>query len=152
MKSKSLKSAILILSSMLLPIGVANAQSEEAGPAVTPASPSTPASASSDARLDAIEKELADLKQQNQELKSQVAEVQDSQSQASQDASSNLGKTKIFGFFDTSFARYSFSKKDSIYQAYIPNTSTFMISGLNLYLGNQLTESKPLTGRGDAHG
>jgi hypothetical protein len=93
-------------------------------------------------RLDAAEKEIAALKNQNTNLSMQVADLQDSQGQASTDAASDLGKTRVFGFFDMSFGKLFPAHKDNAAFTALPITdkTTFMLTSLNVYLGNQITE------------
>jgi hypothetical protein len=89
-------------------------------------------------RLEATEKELQALKEQNSDLSTTVKDLQDAQSQSPADIASNLGKTRIFGFFDTSFSKLSMS--GAMKPTGITEKSTFMLSGLYVYLGNQITE------------
>jgi hypothetical protein len=137
----------IALTVVLLSPGLALSQEEEpsapdadATPAAEAPQAATPAV--SDAvlsRLDAAEKEISALKQQNEDLSGQVSDLQDAQNQVQ--VPSDLGKTRVFGFFDMSYGKMFLSKKDSIYLTQIPVTdkSTFMSTSLNVYLGNQIT-------------
>jgi hypothetical protein len=89
-------------------------------------------------RLEATEKELQALKKQNSDLSTTVTEMQDAQNQGPADIPSDLGKTRVFGFFDTSFQKLWIS--GAMKPAGMTEKPTFMLSGLNVYLGNQITE------------
>lgn len=108
----------------------------------TPASEPTQAS-SSDARIEALEKRVTSLEKQNKDLGAQLAEQQDNQALASAEPPSDIGKTKVFGFFATSFAKIDYSKKDSALKLLIPlgDSSSFLLTSLNVYLANQITQN-----------
>jgi hypothetical protein len=71
-----------------------------------------------------------------------VAELQEGQAQISAEPPSDLGKTKVFGFFATSFAKIDYSRKDSALKLVIPlgGNSSFLLTSLNVYLANQITQ------------
>jgi hypothetical protein len=118
------------------------AQAEEQPALPATVSESTPTDAVF-SRLNGLEKELAEVKKQNHDLAGQVSDLQEAQGQAVQETPSDLGKTKVFGFFDMSFGKMFFPKSDSVYKEALPVTdkSTFALSALNVYLGNQITNN-----------
>ncbi|MCP4679960.1 MAG: hypothetical protein GY854_31605 [Deltaproteobacteria bacterium] len=90
-----------------------------------------------EAREKAREEEIEELKE---ELEMQ-AEL--SQFEGAGEGSEELDTEQriwIYGFFDLSFAK-TFYKEDAAYGMYTINDSSFMMTGLNVYIRGQLTQS-----------
>jgi len=87
-------------------------------------------------RLEATEREIQLLKKQNSDLSTQVADMHDA---APAEIPNDLGKTRVFGFYDMSFGK-QFTSSGGMSGNNIPDKMTFMLSGLNVYMGNQITE------------
>lgn len=136
-------SALLVMTSLLPALAAADEQpaAEASSPSPAPAAASATTSPS-ESRLEALEKKMADLQEQNKSLASQVADLQENQTQGSAEPPSDLGKTKVFGFFDTSFEKIHYTRSDSILKQSLPvmDASTFLLSAVNVYLGNQITQ------------
>jgi hypothetical protein len=90
-------------------------------------------------RLEATEREIQSLKKQNSDLSTQVTEMQAAENQTPAEVPNDLGKTRIFGFYDMSFGK-QFTSSDAMSSTNMPNKMTFMLTSLNVYLGNQITE------------
>jgi hypothetical protein len=90
-------------------------------------------------RLEATEKEIQALKEQNSDLSTQVTEMQAAENQTPAEVPNNLGKTRVFGFYDMSFGK-QFTSSGGMGGTNMADKMTFMLSGLNVYLGNQITE------------
>jgi hypothetical protein len=143
MTTRTTFASTVVFATLVAP-GLALAEGESGGAQVS-APVEAPAGAvalpSLGARLESLEKQLTDLKEENKSLATQVSELQESQSQASEPAS-ELGKTKIFGFTDMTFLKTYYSRSDSVYRAVLPmpTQSTFISTGMNVFFANQLTE------------
>jgi len=141
MRTTTLASTLLFAS--ILAPAVAHAQGESEGAQNSPTESAVVPiqKPSSEARLEALEKRVTGLQEENQGLATQLSDLQESQSQSSEPAS-EIGKTKIFGFFDMSYLKTYYSKGDTLYRAVLPmpTQSTFMLTGVNVFLANQITE------------
>jgi hypothetical protein len=143
MRTLASASTLFAIATLTSTLSVAQAENAPTAgePAAAPTTETVP-SPPADARLEAIEKKVTDLQEQNKNLAEQVAELQESQAQGSAEPPSDLGKTKVFGFFATSFAKVDWGKKDSALKLVIPigDNSTFLLTSLNVYLANQITQ------------
>jgi hypothetical protein len=90
-------------------------------------------------RLEATEREIQSLKKQNSDLSTQVTEMHEAENQTPAEVPNDLGKTRVFGFYDMSFGK-QFTSSGGMSGNNIPDKMTFMLSGLNVYMGNQITE------------
>ncbi len=100
-------------------------------------------------RLDELEKtnrelarENATFKREIEDLKAQDEEIIAEQEAAAYEDDDNAqdSSMEIHGFFDLTFYKAFFSE-ESIYGNYMPSTSTFVISNINLYFIGQMTET-----------
>lgn len=138
------RASILFVIATLTP-ALSTAEEESAARPDSPEAPPAPETArppSSDARLEALEKKVVSLEEQNKSLTTQMADLQEGQAQVSAEPPSDLGKTKLFGFFATSFAKINYSRKDSGLKLVIPlgDNGSFLLTSLNVYLANQITQ------------
>jgi len=142
MRSTIWVSAFLLATTLAPAFAHAEAESDGVRSAVPPAGATATAQTTSpESRLEALEKKVGSLQDENKELASQVSDLQESQSQANEPPS-ELGKMKIFGFFDMNFQKTYYSPSNSVLGAVLPmpTHSTFMATGLNVFLANQITE------------
>ncbi len=143
MTTKIALASTLLITTLVTP-ALAEGEAVEAPTPESAASPATDGPAarpSVESQLESLGKQLSELKEENKTLASQVTELQESQNQASEPPS-ELGKTKIFGFTDISFLKTYYSRGDSVYRAVLPmpTQSTFIATGMNVFLANQLTD------------
>ena len=97
-------------------------------------------------RIDTLEKKEADAQGEVEELKGQLEEMKEEQEMAQLEALdtgedyATEKKMQVYGFFDTTFVK-NFFKKNSPFDLYFPNKSSFMMSSVNLYFKSQMTQT-----------
>lgn len=97
-------------------------------------------------RIDALEKKEADAQGEVEELKGQLEEMKEEQEMAQLEALdtgedyATEKKMQVYGFFDTTFVK-NFFRKNSPFDLYFPNKSSFMMSSVNLYFKSQMTQT-----------
>lgn len=134
---------MLFAGSLLVPSSAQSQDSPAPAPTeTTAAAPDLAAPASEPTSSDEIKKQLKALQDENAKLAERLTEVEDTQAQSSplSQVQSMFGRTRVFGYFDMLFTKIGWDGDNSIYNSFYNNNSSFMMSGINLYVANQMTE------------
>jgi hypothetical protein len=96
-------------------------------------------------RVTAQQRELQtlknDLASQRESMQSQQEAVQAQLAASSEEAGSGEKLMSAWGFFDVTFGKLYFDNSKALYRVRTPVNSSFMMSGINLYLKSQMTRT-----------
>lgn len=152
---------LAVVYTVALGVTAQEAPDQEAVPQEGGAGPDGAETGSLDSRLQALEAEIAKLKEREQsqqadkaeneelqgvieELRLKVQGLEETQQLEelgdSMDGESHLRPLSIYGFFNLAFAK-GFSEEGDLYRAFNEGSSSFVVYNANLYFKSEMTES-----------